>query len=132
MSWAHLIDWFGDDGGMRAGVLYTDSDYNCGSLQQDNSGLLLKPVLMPHQLAGIGLTLEYFQVRDASYTNMVYIDRAEDYNLGWKVDLQAGHYGESLGSNVSAPFYGLSASWGTDSQSPGLSRAYPVSAATRA
>lgn len=114
VSWAHLIDWSSDDGGVRAGALYTDSDYGYGPLQLDNPGLLPEPTLTPRQLAGVGLSWEYFQDRYASFTNMLYINRAEDYNLGWKVDLQAGHYGESIGGNVSASFYGLSASWGTE------------------
>ncbi len=115
VSWAHLIDWSGaDQSGTRAGVLYTDSDYGYGPLQPDYPGLLPEPTLTPRELAGVGLTWEYFQDRYASFTNMLYINRAEDYNLGWKLDLQAGHYGESLGGDVSAPFYGVSASWGTE------------------
>ncbi|MGA9854871.1 MAG: hypothetical protein WBR29_06325 [Gammaproteobacteria bacterium] len=114
VSWAHLIDWSSDDGGMRAGVLYSDSDYGYGPLQLDNPGLLPEPTLTSRQLAGAGLTWQYFQDRYASFTNMLYIDRAEDYNLGWTLDLQAGHYGESFGGNVSAPFYGFSVSWGTE------------------
>ncbi|MGH8398250.1 MAG: hypothetical protein ACRETA_08410, partial [Gammaproteobacteria bacterium] len=113
LSWAHLIDWNGD-GGMRAGVLYSDNDYGYGPLQLENPGLLPAPVLTPRQLTGVGLTWEYFQDQYASFTNMQYIGRPEDYNLGWVVDLQAGHYGENLGGNVSAPFYGVSASWGTE------------------
>jgi len=114
LSWAHLINWSGDDGGMRAGVIYTDSDYGYGPLQPQNPAVLPEPVLTPRQLAGMGLTWEYFQDRYASFTNMEYIDRTEDYNLGWILDLQAGRYGDTFGGNVSAPFYGLSASWGAE------------------
>ncbi|MGH8377841.1 MAG: hypothetical protein ACRER7_02700, partial [Gammaproteobacteria bacterium] len=111
VSWAHLIDWFGDSG-MRAGVSYSDSNYAYGILQPQNPGVLPEPVLTPRQLAGPALTWEFFQDRYASYTNMEFIDRPEDYNLGWIVDLEAGHYGGNFGSGVSAPYYGLSASWG--------------------
>jgi hypothetical protein len=115
VSWAHLIDWSdADASGMRAGALYTNSDYVYGLLQLENPGLLPEPTLTPRHLAGVGLTWEYFQDRYASFTNMLYIDRAEDYNLGWILDLQAGHYGKNFGGNVSAPFYGISASWGTE------------------
>jgi len=114
LSWAHLINWSGDDGGMRAGVLYTDSDYGYGPMQLENPGLLPEPMLTTRQLAGVGLTWEYFQDRYASFTNMQYIARTEDYNLGWILDLQAGRYGDTFGGNVSAPFYGLSTSWGTE------------------
>ncbi|HVC28514.1 MAG TPA: hypothetical protein VNF48_03105 [Gammaproteobacteria bacterium] len=113
VSWAHLIDWSGEASGMRAGVLYNDSDYGYGSLQLDNPGLLPEPTLTPRQLAGVGITWEYFQDRYASFTNMQYIARTEDYNLGWNLDLQAGRYGDTFGGNVSAPFYGVSVSWGS-------------------
>ncbi|MGH8378821.1 MAG: hypothetical protein ACRER7_07680, partial [Gammaproteobacteria bacterium] len=111
VSWAHLIDWFGDSG-TRAGVFYTDSDYAYGAPQPQNPGVLPEPVLLPRQLAGVGLSWEFFQDRYASYTNMEFIDRPEDYNLGWIVDFDAGHYGKNLGGDVSASFYGVSASWG--------------------
>ena len=115
VSWAHLIDWSGDDGsGIRAGVLYSDSDYGYGPLQLDNSGLLPEPTLTSRQLAGVGVSWEYFQDRYASFTNMQYIARAEDYNMGWILNLQAGRFGDTFGGNVSAPFYGLSASWGSE------------------
>ncbi len=114
LSWAHLLNWSGIDGGMRAGVLYTQNNYGYGTLEPQDPGVLPEPVLTPRRLAGVGLTWEFFQDRYASFTNMEYINRTEDYNLGWIVDLQAGHYGESFGGNVSAPFYGLSASWGTE------------------
>ena len=114
LSWAHLLNWSGVDGGMRAGVLYAQSDYGYGTLEPQTPGALPEPVLIPRRLAGVGLTWKFFQDRYASFTNMEYIDRAEDYNLGWVVDLQAGHYGENLGGDVSAPFYGLSASWGAE------------------
>lgn len=114
LSWAHLINWSGVDGGMRAGVLYAQSDYGYGTLEPQTPGVLPEPVLIPRRLAGVGLTWKFFQDRYASFTNMEYIDRTEDYNLGWTVDLQAGHYGENLGGDVSAPFYGLSASWGAE------------------
>ena len=113
-SWAHLIDWSGDSG-MRAGLLYSDSDYAYGRPQvQTAVPLLPEPMLLPRQLAGVGLTWEFFQDNYASFTNLQYIGRPEDYNLGWLLDIQAGHYGKSLGGNVSAPFYGLSASWGAE------------------
>ncbi len=113
LTWAHLIDWNADDNsGMRAGILYSDSDYGYGPLQEQTPGLLPPPSLTPRKLIGAGLTWEFFQDHYASFTNMVYIDRAEDYNLGWELDLQAGHYGGSLGGTVSAPYYGVAASWG--------------------
>jgi hypothetical protein len=114
VSWAHLINWSSDDSGTRAGLLYTDSDYGYATLQPKTPGVLPEPLLTPRQLAGVGLTWEYFQDRYATYTNMEYIDRAEDYNLGWNVDAQAGHYAQALGGNVSGLFYGLSATWGAE------------------
>ncbi len=115
VSWAHLINWSNSDAsGTRAGMLYTDSDYGYGALQLDNPGLLPEPTLTPRQLAGVGLTWEYFQDHYMSFTNLQYIDRTEDYNLGWILNLRAGHYGDTFGGNVSAPFYGVSASWGSE------------------
>ncbi|MGH8414827.1 MAG: hypothetical protein ACRESX_08865 [Gammaproteobacteria bacterium] len=113
VSWAHLLNWSGDSG-TRAGLFYTHSDYGYGALQPQNPGVLPEPVLTPRQLAGVGLTWEFFQDRYASFANVQFIDRPEDYNLGWIVDFDAGHYGKNLGGNVSAPFYGLSASWGAE------------------
>ena len=114
LSWAHLVYWNdADNSGMRAGILYSDTDYGYGQLQEQTPDLLPPPSLQPRRLAGAGLSWEYFQDRYASFTNLVYIDRAEDYNLGWKLDLQAGHYGGDFGGSVSAPFYALTATWGT-------------------
>ncbi|MGB9428860.1 MAG: hypothetical protein WCC11_03125 [Gammaproteobacteria bacterium] len=113
LSWAHLLDWSGDSG-MRAGLFYSDSDYAYGTPEPQNPGVLPEPVLTERQLAGAGVSWEFFQDRYASFTNLQYIDRPEDYNLGWTVDLQAGHYGKNLDGDVSAPFYGLSASWGAE------------------
>ncbi|MDE2070162.1 MAG: hypothetical protein KGJ04_02715, partial [Gammaproteobacteria bacterium] len=110
-SWAHLLDWSGDSG-MRAGLMYSDSAYGYGPPQVQTSNLLPPPVLTPRRLAGLGATWEFFQDNYASYTNLKYIGRAEDYNLGWQVDAQAGYYGDGFGGDVSAPFYGVSASWG--------------------
>lgn len=110
-SWAHLLNWSGDSG-MRAGLVYSDSDYGYGVPQMQNSNLLPQPMLTPRRLAGLGATWEFFQDQYASYTNLKYIGRAEDYNLGWQVDAQAGAYGDGFGGDVSAPFYGVSASWG--------------------
>ncbi|MBU6469623.1 MAG: hypothetical protein KGQ68_02900 [Gammaproteobacteria bacterium] len=111
LSWAHLLNWAGDSG-MRAGLVYSDSDYGYGPPQLQTPSLLPAPVLTPRRLAGLGATWEFFQDNYTSYTNLKYIGRTEDYNLGWQVDAQAGAYGGGLGGNVSAPFYGLSASWG--------------------
>lgn len=110
-SWAHLLNWSGDSG-MRAGLVYSDSDYGYGVPQMQNPNLLPAPMLTPRRLAGLGATWEFFQDKYASYTNLKYIGRAEDYNLGWQVDAQAGAYGDGFGGNVSAPFYGVSVSWG--------------------
>lgn len=111
LTWAHLLDWSGDSG-MRAGLLYTSSNYGYGPVQLQNSNLLPQPVLTPRRLAGAGGTWEFFQDHYATYTNLQYIDRDEDYNLGWLVDAQAGYLGDGFGGDVSAPFYGVSASWG--------------------
>ena len=111
LSWAHLLTWSGDSG-TRAGVFYSDSDYGYGTLQPQNPAVLPAPALTPRRLTGAGLTWEFFQDRYATYTNLQYIDRPEDYNLGWLVDVNAGNYGPSFGGDVSAPFYGISAAWG--------------------
>jgi len=111
VSWAHLLNWSGDSG-TRAGLLYSYSDYGYGPAQLQNPNLLPQPALTPRRLIGAGGTWEFFQDNYATYTNLQYIDRAEDYNLGWLVDAQAGYYGDGFGGDVSAHFYGVSASWG--------------------
>ncbi len=111
LSWAHLLTWSGDSG-MRAGLMYSDTDYGYGLPQVQTPNLLPPLVLTPRRLAGLGATWEFFQDKYANYTNLKYIGRAEDYNLGWQLDAQAGSYADGFGGNVSAPFYGLSASWG--------------------
>ncbi|MGH8280222.1 MAG: hypothetical protein ACRETQ_11765 [Gammaproteobacteria bacterium] len=113
VSWAHLLDW-SDTSGTRAGVFYTSTDYEYSAPAPEFSSVLPEPVLTPRLLKGAGLSFEFFQDRYADFTNLEYIDRPEDYNLGWVVDAQTGHYGGGFGGSVSAPFYGLSASWGTE------------------
>ncbi|MDE2459911.1 MAG: hypothetical protein KGL98_01565 [Gammaproteobacteria bacterium] len=111
ITWTHLLDWSGDSG-MRAGLLYSYNDYGYGPAQLQNPNLLPQPVLTPRRLIGAGGTWEFFQDDYATYTNLQYIDRDEDYDLGWLVDAQAGYFGDGFGGDVSAPFYGVSASWG--------------------
>lgn len=111
LSWAHLLSWSGESG-TRAGVFYSSTDYGYGKPEAQDSAVLSEPMLTPRRLAGMGLSWEFFQDHYEDYTNLQYIDRPEDYNLGWRVDAQTGHYGGAFGGNVSAPFYGISASWG--------------------
>lgn len=111
LSWAHLLSWSGESG-TRAGVFYDSTDYGYSAAAPEDPAVLPEPALAPRQLSGAGLSWEFFQDHYADFTNLQYIDRPEDYNLGWLVDLQAGHYGGGFGGNVSAPFYGVSASWG--------------------
>lgn len=112
-DWMRLLNWQ-DDTGLRAGASYIGQEYSYGALQSFPSVTLARPVLAPRRFGGVAGTFEYFQDRYASFTNMVLIGRAEDYNVGWDTNLQGGYNASAFGSHAPGWFYSMNSSYGAE------------------
>ncbi len=113
LDWMRLLSWK-DDAGTRAGFSYLYQDFAYGPLQTFPNVVLPMPSLAPRRFSGPLATFEYFQDRYATFTNLALIGRAEDYNLGWDTNVQAGYLGTAFGTSVPAWFYSLNSSYGAD------------------
>ena len=113
LDWMRLLDWQGDTG-MRAGASYISQVADYGSLNSFPPTTLARPVLTDRRFGGLAGSYEYYQDRYASYTDLVLISRAEDYNIGWDTTAQLGYYATALGSKLPAWFYTVNSSYGAE------------------
>ena len=113
LDWARLLYWR-DGEGMRAGVSYLYQDYAYGQPQTFPGVTLPMPSLPSRRYGGPMATWEFYQDRYASFTNLEFVSRAEDYNLGWDTRAQLGYFGSSFGSLTPAWFMSLNSSYGVD------------------
>lgn len=113
LDWSRLVYWQ-DDHGLRLGASYLYQDFAYGSLETFPQVILPEPSLPPRRFGGLLLSGEYFEDRYATFTNLVLISKAEDYNLGWDTRTQLGYLSTRLGSHLPGWSLAVNASYGAD------------------
>ncbi|MDR3389372.1 MAG: hypothetical protein P4L92_20195 [Rudaea sp.] len=110
-SWQGLLDISGDTV-LRAGLGVNDAKYSYAAPVPVTPVLLPPPGVEPRTLVGIGPIFSLHQDRYATFTNLQYVGRPEDYNLGWDITGRVFYDSKAFGATANGPDVSLTASDG--------------------
>jgi hypothetical protein len=108
-SWAAVVT---DGRALRLGAGLDLKRARFGPLQTLAAGSLPMPQLLDRQLQGIHVSWSLYEDQFRAFKDLAGMIHPEDFNLGWEATLSLGSYLKGLGSDVSSPFFRVSASKG--------------------
>ncbi len=89
---------------LRLGLEFRATTDSYGKLVTYRRGFLPEPLLAKRRYRGFLLHWQFLQDRYSTFENLASIDRVEDFNLGWNLNVAAGYFLESLGSIENASY----------------------------